>query len=77
MIPVPSWKLPGAGDNESHFRWLRELLESSLASLGEGPATGEEIDSLAVRRELAAASVNALGDFWGNEIDTEWQTFQP
>ena len=56
---------------------LRELLESSLASLGEGPAAGEDTDSLAVRRELAAASVNALGDFWDNEVDAQWQTFQP
>ena len=37
----------------------------------------DDIDSLAVRRELAAASVVALGDFWDNEVDLEWQDFAP
>ena len=37
----------------------------------------EDLDSLAVRCELAAASVAALGDFWDNEVDLEWQNFQP
>ena len=39
--------------------------------------TAEDTDDLAVRRELAAASVSALGDFWDNEVDVEWQSFQP
>lgn len=37
----------------------------------------ENLDSLTVRRELAAASVAALGDFWDNEVDAQWQDFQP
>lgn len=37
----------------------------------------EDLDSLAVRRELAAASVFALGDFWDNEAEGEWQYFAP
>ncbi len=37
----------------------------------------DNVNSLAVRRELAAASVAALGDFWDNEVDREWQDFQP
>ena len=39
--------------------------------------TGEDTDDLVVRRELVAASVAALGDSWDNEIDIEWQDFQP
>ena len=56
---------------------MSELLESSMTLLGEGPASTESLDSLAVRRELAAASIAALGDFWDNEVDAQWQTFQP
>ena len=37
----------------------------------------EDLDSVAVRRELAAASVAALGDFWDNEVDLGWQDFAP
>ena len=37
----------------------------------------EDLDSLAVRRELAAASVAALGNFWDNEVDRAWQDFAP
>ena len=55
---------------------LRQLLESALAALGDGPMS-EDLDDLAVRRELAAASVAALGDFWDNEVDAQWQDFQP
>jgi hypothetical protein len=54
-----------------------ELPESPLTLLGEGPAATESLDSLAVRRELAAASMAALGDLWDNEVDAQWQTFQP
>lgn len=39
--------------------------------------TDEDTDDLAVRRELAAAPVAALGSFWDNEEDLEWQKFQP
>ena len=35
----------------------------------------EGIDSLLVRRDLAAASIGALGDCWDNEVDLEWQDF--
>lgn len=55
---------------------LRQLLGSALAALGDGPMS-EDLDDLAVRRELAAASVAALGDFWDNEVDAQWQDFQP
>ena len=55
----------------------QELLASSLAVLGEGLLAYEDLDDLAVRRELAAASIAALGDSWDNEIDAQWQTFQP
>jgi len=56
---------------------LRELLETYLSLLGEGPGAHEDMDSLAIRRELAAASVNALGGFWDNEVDASWQAYQP
>jgi plasmid stability protein len=56
---------------------LREILENALVVLGEGSFADEDLDSLAVRRELAAASIAALGDFWDNAVDAQWQTFQP
>lgn len=56
---------------------LNELLSTSLALLQMDDLPDEDIDSLAVRRELAAASVAGLGDFWDNEVDREWQDFQP
>jgi len=56
---------------------LRQLLESALAILDAGPMAEENLDSLAVRRELAAASVAALEDFWDNELDAQWQDLQP
>ena len=56
---------------------LRELLENSLTLPGEGSVAHEDMDSLAVRRELAAASVNALGGSWDDEVDAQWQAFQP
>ena len=37
----------------------------------------EDTDDLAVRRELAAASVASIGDFWDDEVDAEWQDFAP
>ncbi len=37
----------------------------------------DDLDDASVRRDLAAASVAALGDFWDNEVDLEWQNFQP
>lgn len=71
-----SLKVAAARRRISMSELLRELLESSLILLGEGPAAAENLDSLAVRRELAAASVAALADFWNNEVDAQWQTFQ-
>lgn len=56
---------------------LNELLSTSLALLQMDHLPDEDPDSLAVRRELAAASIAALGDFWDNEVDQEWQDFQP
>ena len=56
---------------------LRQLLESALAILDAGPMAEENLDSLSVRRELAAASVAALEDFWDNELDAQWQDLQP
>lgn len=56
---------------------LTELLSTSLALLHTDHLSGEDMDSLAVRRDLAAASVAALGDFWDNEADRAWQDFQP
>jgi hypothetical protein len=55
---------------------LNELLSTSLALLQMDHLPDEDIDSLAVRRDLAAASIAALGDFWDNEVDLEWQDFQ-
>ena len=72
-----SLKVAAARRRLSMSELLRQLLESSLALLEEGPAAHEDLDDLAVRRELAAASVAALGDFWDNEVDAQWQTFQP
>ena len=56
---------------------VRQLLGSALAVLGDSCTVYEDLDSLAIRRELAAASVAALGDFWDNEVDAQWQNFQP
>ena len=56
---------------------VRQLLENALAVLGDSSTAYEDLDSLAIRRELAAASVAALGDFWDNEVDAQWQNFQP
>ena len=64
--------MPGRHDNES-TGWNEghppghNHSFNPPALLGEGPAAAESLDSLAVRRELAAASVAALGDFWDNE----------
>jgi len=55
----------------------RQLLESALAVLGDSSTVYEDLDSLLIRRELAAASVAALGDFWDNEVDAQWQNLQP
>jgi len=70
-------KVAAARRRLSMSELLRQLLDSSLVLLGEGPAAHEDPDDLAIRRELAAASVAALGDFWDNEVDASWQTFQP
>ena len=56
---------------------VRQLLKNALAVLGDASTAYEDLDSLMVRRELAAASVAALGDFWDNEVDAPWQDFQP
>jgi hypothetical protein len=56
---------------------LCQLLESALAALSDGPMSEEDLDDLAVRQELAAASVAALGDFRDGEVDAQWQDFQP
>jgi len=70
-------KVAAAQRRLSMSELLRQILESSLVLLGESPAAHKDLDSLAVRRELAAASVAALGNFWDNEVDAQWQTFQP
>jgi hypothetical protein len=67
-------KVAAARRRLSMSELLRQLLESSLVLLGEAPTTHEDLDDLAVRRELAAASVAALGDFWDDEVDAQWQT---
>jgi hypothetical protein len=56
---------------------MRQLLESALAIMDAGPMTEEDLNSLAVRRELATASMAALGDFWDHEVDAQWQDYQP
>jgi plasmid stability protein len=70
-------KVAAARRRLSMSELLRELLQNSLALLEESPAAVDDLDSLSVRRELAAASVAALGDFWDNKVDAQWQTFQP
>ena len=70
-------KVAAAKRRLSMSELLRQLLENSLAVLGNGPMAYEDLDSLAVRRELAAASVAAVEDFWDNEVDAQWQNFQP
>ena len=57
--------------------FLNELLATSLAILQTDNSTNDDTNSLTIRRELALASVAALGDFWDNEVDREWQDFQP
>ncbi|MFQ6015972.1 MAG: ribbon-helix-helix protein, CopG family [Anaerolineae bacterium] len=70
-------KVAAARRRISMSELLRQLLENAFIALGASPALEEDLDSLAVRRELAAASVAALGDFWDNEVDAQWQNFQP
>jgi hypothetical protein len=53
-----------SGGRISMSELLRELLENSMTLLCEGLAATESLDSLAVLRELAAASIATLGDFW-------------
>lgn len=47
------------------------------AAIGMAWSFDEDLDKLAIRRELAAASVAALGDFWDNEVDSQWQDSAP
>ena len=78
-VPPAVRKSLEAAANQRHIgldALVRELLTSSAAVLTIG-SIHEDTDSLAVRRELAAASLAALGDFWDNEVDAQWQTFQP
>ena len=78
-VPSAVRKSLEAAANQRHIgldALVRELLTSSAAVLTIG-SIHEDTDSLAVRRELAAASLAALGDFWDNEVDAQWQTFQP
>lgn len=56
---------------------LNELLSTSLAVLQMDLPSDDDLDSLTVRRELAAASIAALGNVWDNEVDRVWQDFQP
>jgi len=70
-------KVAAARRRLSMSELLRELLQNSLALLEESPAAVDDLDSLSVRRELAAASVAALGDFWDDKVDAQWQPFQP
>lgn len=55
----------------------RLLLSTSLAVLQMDLPSNDDLDSLTVRRELAAASIAPLGSFWDNEVDRAWQDFQP
>ncbi len=55
---------------------LRTLLEGALEALDEPPES-LDLDNEVVRRDLAAASVAALSDFWDNDIDAQWQDFEP
>ena len=78
-VPSAVRKSLEAAANQRHIgldALVRELLTSSAAVLTVG-SIHEDTDSLAVRRDLAAASLAALGDFWDNEVDAQWQTFQP
>ena len=78
-LPSAVRKSLEAAANQRHIgldALVRELLTSSAAVLTIG-SIYEDTDSLTVRRELAAASLAALGDFWDNEVDAQWQTFQP
>ncbi len=70
-------KVAAARRKMTMSKLLRHLLENALNALGEPPATSEDLDSLDVRRELAAASVAALGDSWDTEVDAAWQDYQP
>lgn len=56
---------------------LNGFLSTSLALLQIDNLSNEDVDNLAVRRELAATSVAALGDIWDNELDHKWQEFRP
>lgn len=67
---------------------MESILSPNVAFSGELPCQAlpdgmgidwlfyEDLDSLEVRHELAIASVAALGDFWDNPEDLEWQNFQ-
>ncbi len=56
---------------------MRKVLQGALEALGEPEVGDVDLDDVAVRRDLAAASVAGLGDFWDNDIDAQWQDFQP
>ncbi len=56
---------------------MRKVLQGALEALGEPEVGDIDLDDVAVRRDLAAASVAGLGDFWDNDIDAQWQDFQP
>jgi len=70
-------KVTAAKRRLSMSELVRQLLENALMVLGGASTVYEDLDSLEVRRELAAASVAALGDFWDSEVDAQWQDFQP
>jgi hypothetical protein len=70
-------KLAATRHRMTMSKLLRQILQSSLEALGESAAGDIDLEDIAVRRHLAAASVAGLGDFWDNEIDAQWQDFQP
>jgi hypothetical protein len=63
---VPNKTIPGESSRQT-----------LLDTIGIDWLSDENLDSMVVRRELTAASVAALGDFWDNELDREWQDFAP
>ena len=56
---------------------VEELLDGALLALDLLEWRAEDPNDPRARRELAAASVEALGSLWDSEADAEWQSFRP
>ena len=79
LSPELRVRLESAADERggSVSELVEELLDRALPALDLLEWRGEESDDPRLKRELAAASVEALGSLWDGEADAEWQSFRP